>query len=89
MQSPGRRRLRSPSDDSDDAPDDAPLVLKTIMFDFWGEQVPHVTLPDGAVNVVLQEAIRTFSGITDSGVLARDTKKSIGAVKTGNTAHVQ
>ena len=78
-----KHRLRSSprSDESDDEASGKPL--RVFEKDFWDEHVAHVALQSGEVCVVLEDAIKLFSGTSDPSTVARDTRKHIESVKKG------
>ena len=58
-------------------------VLIITNRDFWDKPVAHVTLADGAVNVVLEDAIDKFCGIDQESNRSRDKKSAIASVLSG------
>lgn len=56
------------------APADGLPAYATVMLDFWGQQVPHVVLGTDDVRIVLQDAVKAFSGIDHAGTLSNKMK---------------
>ena len=55
----------------------------TVKVDFWDRPSNHIDLGNDRVHVVLEDAIREFSGVADQGNMSKDTKSSLEAVMSG------
>ena len=63
--------------------DDAPPAYATISLDFWGVKLPHIAIGVDDVRISLQDAVKAFSGINDSGQLSNKMKEIMAPYKNG------
>ena len=58
-------------------------TYKTQLVDLWGAKLPHIEVAPGQVDVVLEDAVKEFSGITDQSNMSKEMRKAIEAVTSG------
>ena len=61
--------------------DDAPPAYATISLDFWGVELPHIAIGVDDVRISLQDAVKAFSGINDSGQLSNMSQAARAAAR--------
>ena len=62
---------------------DAP-AYKTVMHTFWGKELPHIVVGVDDVRVVIQDAVKVFSGITNPSNLSTKLKDIMHPYQNGS-----
>ena len=60
-----------------------PPAHPTISLDFWGQSLPHIVVGVDDVRLVLQSAVKVFSGITNTGNLSSKMKEILAPYQPG------
>jgi len=63
--------------------DPPPPAYPTVLYSFWGEQLPHVVVGPDDVRVVLQDAVKAFSGIASKSNRSSKLKEIMAPYQNG------